>query len=252
VTTGDAPSLMFYGRDASGLGQLKRTLAVSRYLQARWPGMRQLIVTGSPVPRYLPRLERVDYLKLPSLERVGPDQLAPRVLPISPAAARELYRDLLLHLARHFQPDALLVDSAEGEVVPMLRHLKDAARHTRLVLALRDIVAEAPLVRAMWDRDGFYDLLDHLFDRILVYGEREIYDVVSEYGLSPRAADKIRYVGYVRRELDSRAVQRVRAELGLRTDRLVLVTAGGGQDGWRIFEVMLDILRLQGATSSRS
>ena len=71
---------MFYGRDAAGLGQLKRTLTLSRYFQSRWPAMRQLIVTGSPVPSQLPRLERVDYLKLPSLQRVGPDELASRVL----------------------------------------------------------------------------------------------------------------------------------------------------------------------------
>lgn len=242
---------MFYGRDAAGLGQLKRTLTLSRYFQARWPAMRQLIVTGSPVPRQLPRLDGVDYLKLPSLQRVGPDELAPRVLPISPDAARDLYRDLLLSLAHHFEPDALLVDSVEGEVVPMLRYLKEAARHTRLILGLRDVVAEAPLVRAMWEREGLYDLLDNLFDRILVYGERDIYDVVSEYGLSSRAADKTRFVGYLRRDVESRTVQQVRAELELGADGLVLVTAGGGQDGRHLFEVMLEVLRRRQGRAAR-
>ncbi len=242
---------MFYGRDAAGLGQLKRTLTLSRYFQARWPAMRQLIVTGCPVPRQLPQLDGVDYLKLPSLQRVGPDELAPRVLPISPDAARELYRDLLLSLAHHFEPDALLVDSVEGEVVPMLRYLKEAARHTRLILGLRDVVAEAPLVRAMWEREGLYDLLDNLFDRILVYGERDIYDVVSEYGLSSRAADKTRFVGYLRRDVESRTVQQVRAELELGANGLVLVTAGGGQDGRHLFEVMLEVLRRRQGRAAR-
>jgi len=242
---------MFYGRDAAGLGQLKRTLTLSRYFQARWPAMRQLIVTGCPVPRQLPRLDGVDYLKLPSLQRVGPDKLAPRVLPISADAARELYRDLLLSLAHHFEPDALLVDSVEGEVVPMLRYLKEAARHTCLILGLRDVVAEAPLVRAMWEREGLYDLLDNVFDRILVYGERDIYDVVSEYGLSSRAADKTRFVGYLRRDVESRTVQQVRAELELGADGLVLVTAGGGQDGRHLFEVMLEVLRRRQGRAAR-
>ena len=242
---------MFYGRDAAGLGQIKRTLTLSRYFHARWPAMRQLIVTGCAVPRQLPQLDGVDYLKLPSLQRVGPDELAPRVLPISPDAARELYRDLLLSLAHHFEPDALLVDSVEGEVVPMLRYLKEAARHTRLILGLRDVVAEAPLVRAMWEREGLYDLLDNLFDRILVYGERDIYDVVSEYGLSSRAADKTRFVGYLRRDVESRTVQQVRAELELGANGLVLVTAGGGQDGRHLFEVMLEVLRRRQGRAAR-
>lgn len=247
MTTGtpihrEPPSVMFYGRDAAGLGQLKRTLTLSRHFGARWPGMRQLIVTGSPVPRHLPRLDGVDYLKLPSLQRVGPDELAPRVLPISAGAARELYRDLLLSLARHFKPNALLVDSVEGEVVPMLQYLKETAPDTRLILGLRDVVAEAPLVRAMWQRDGLYELLDNVFDRVLVYGERDIYDVVNEYGLSSRAADKTRFVGYVRREVDAGTVQHLRAGLELATERFVLVTAGGGQDGRHLFEVMLEVL----------
>jgi len=208
--------------------------------------MRQLIVTGCPVPQQLPRLDGVDYLKLPSLQRVGPDELAPRVLPISADAAREMYRDLLLSVAHHFEPDALLVDSAEGEVVPMLRYLKETARHTCLILGLRDVVAEAPLVRAMWEREGLYDLLDNIFDRILVYGERDIYDVVGEYGLSARAADKTRFVGYLRRDVESQAVRQVRAELKLGADGLVLVTAGGGQDGRHLFEVMLEVLRRPG------
>ena len=251
VTTGtafrrDASSVMFYGRDAAGLGQLKRTLTLSRYFRTRWPAMRQLIVTGCPVPQQLPRLDGVDYLKLPSLQRVGPDELAPRVLPISADAAREMYRDLLLSVAHHFEPDALLVDSAEGEVVPMLRYLKETARHTCLILGLRDVVAEAPLVRAMWEREGLYDLLDNIFDRILVYGERDIYDVVGEYGLSARAADKTRFVGYLRRDVESQAVRQVRAELKLGADGLVLVTAGGGQDGRHLFEVMLEVLRRPG------
>ena len=251
VTTGtafrrDASSVMFYGRDAAGLGQLKRTLTLSRYFRTRWPAMRQLIVTGCPVPQQLPRLDGVDYLKLPSLQRVGPDELAPRVLPISADAAREMYRDLLLSVAHHFEPDALLVDSAEGEVVPMLRYLKETARHTCLILGLRDVVAEAPLVRAMWEREGLYDLLDNIFDRILVYGERDIYDVVGEYGLSARAADKTRFVGYLRRDVESQAVRQVRADLKLGADGLVLVTAGGGQDGRHLFEVMLEVLRRPG------
>jgi len=46
---------MFYGRGAAELGQLKRTLTLSRYFHSRWPTMRQFIVTGSPVPNQLPR-----------------------------------------------------------------------------------------------------------------------------------------------------------------------------------------------------
>ena len=39
-----------------------------------------------------------------------------------------------------------------------------------------------------WAHDGVYDLLDEIYDFILIYGQPEIYDAVAEYGFSPRAA----------------------------------------------------------------
>ena len=41
--------VMFYSHDTFGLGHLRRTLTIARYLRRQWPGSTQLIVTGSPV-----------------------------------------------------------------------------------------------------------------------------------------------------------------------------------------------------------
>jgi predicted glycosyltransferase len=65
---------------------------------------------------------------------------------------------------------------------------------------------------------------------------------VGEAGLSPRAAAKVRYVGYLRRGPGARPPARVRAELGLRTGRLVLVTVGGGADRYPLLRRMLEAL----------
>jgi predicted glycosyltransferase len=237
-------SILFFGRDAYGLGQLKRTLTLSQYLQARWPALRQLVVTGTPVPQQLLPLEGVDYLKLPSMERVGPSELASRVLPIPLNALREMYQDLLVGIVRRFQPDAVIVDSAEAEVVPMLRYLKRSSPRTSLMLGLRDIVAEAPVVRETWTRDGVYDLLNDVYDQILIYGQPDIFDAVTEYRLSPAAAAKTRYVGYVRRSVEEQSTEQIRQGLNLLTDRLVVVTAGGGRDGYQLLETVVRALRL--------
>ncbi len=149
--------------------------------------------------------------------------------------------------ARHFRPDALVVDHApaglKGEIVPALRYLKRESPESRLVLGLRDVVDEASHVRETWRREGAYELFDEVYDRILVYGDPTVYDVVAEYGLSAGAAAKVRYVGYLRRPASRRSPEQVRAELGLRTDRLVVVTAGGGGDGRDLFRAMGEALR---------
>ena len=54
----------------------------------------------------------------------------------------------------------------------------------------------------MWRRQHVYELLDDVYDVILVYGDRSVCDVVDAYGLSEHAAAKTRYVGYLRRKTE--------------------------------------------------
>jgi predicted glycosyltransferase len=208
--------------------------------------MSQLIVTGSPVPNGYRLPKGADYVKLPSVVKVGAGRYASRSLATPFEDVLAVRRDLLLGVARSFQPDALVVDHApaglKGEMVATLAFLTRNSPETGLILGLRDIVDEAPRVRRDWEREGVYDLLDRVYDRILVYGKREIYDVVTEYRFSAQAARKSRYVGYLRRTAD-RPVDAVRRELRLSTGRLVLVTAGGGGDGHELFRVMLEGIR---------
>ncbi len=242
-----AARVMFCCNEAVGLGHIRRTLALAGYLRAHTLLRSQLIITGSPVAQNFPLPPGTDYIKLPALAKVGAGQYASRSIPIPLNQVADMRRDILLSAARHFRPDILLVDHApaglEGEIIATLRYLKDNAPHTRLVLGLRDIVDEASKVRQAWARTRVYDLLDHVYDRILIYGQRDLYDLVGEYGLSARAAEKTRYVGYLRRPRGERAAERVRGELGLRADRLVVVTAGGGADGYALLDTMIEALR---------
>jgi predicted glycosyltransferase len=160
---------------------------------------------------------------------------------------RAMRREMLLAVGRHFPPDLVLVDQMPaglaGELTPMLRELQRAAPGTRFVLGLRDIAGNGPIIRQIWSRYGDDALLEELYDRILVFGQRDVYDVVEQLGLSPRVAAKVRYVGYLRRERRTRSPQQVRHELELQTDRLVLVTVGGGGDGSSTLHAVLQALR---------
>jgi predicted glycosyltransferase len=247
------PRVMFYSHDGYGLGHLSRTLALARHFRARWSTITQLVVTGSPLPQnwFLP--DDADYIKLPSVTKLGDEQFASRSLTTSFGEVRELRRDILLSAVRHFEPSALIVDymaaGLKGELVPALRYLKQSVPDSRLVLGLRDVVDKPSRVRRRWARDGVYDLLDNLYDQILVYGQEDVYDVISEYGLSPRAAAKTCYVGYLGRESPNETAEQIRKKLVGQSDglveRLVLVTAGGGGDGHALLHSMLQAFHEQ-------
>jgi predicted glycosyltransferase len=67
------------------------------------------------------------------------------------------------------------------EVISMLCRLKSAAP-PRAILRLRDIVADAPVIQDAWNRDGAYQALDDLYDRIVVFGCQHLYEVIQRPG----------------------------------------------------------------------
>jgi predicted glycosyltransferase len=234
-------NIMFYCHDSYGLGHLRRTLTLARYLRASAPAINQLIVTGSPLAHDLLLPEDGDYVKLPSVVKTGRDEYAARSLPLPFERISRMRAEIVESAARNVRPGAFLVDHApaglKGEVIPALRELRRSS-DTRLILGLRDVVDEAPRVRASWRREGVYELLEDVYDLVLVYGDPRVYDVVSEYRLSPRVARKTRYVGYLARS-SHRPPDQVRRALGLRTGKLVVATVGGGGDGVELLEAVL-------------
>jgi len=224
--------VLHYCHDSYGLGHLRRTLALVHRLRERMPEATQLIVSGAAHTDGWSLPAGADWVKLPSVVKVGADEYRPRSLACSFDATLELRKDVLLAAARRFRPDVFVVDHVPaglgGEALPALRHA--AGTGARLVLGLRDVLDDATLVHRAWRKGGVHALLDGLYDRIVVYGDPTVYDVVSEYGFSPVAAAKTRYVGYLRAPQPAPAA-RVRDELGIGGERLVVVTAGGGEDG---------------------
>lgn len=243
------PKVMFYCHDTYGLGHLRRTLTLAHSFRDNTPNISQLIVTGSPVASRFQYPEGADYVKLPSVTKNAAGEYQPLSLEnMNIELVRDMRQDILLSAARHFQPDFFIVDHAPaglgGEAVASLRLLKKEFPNTKLIVGLRDIMDEAPAVRMSWQKQGVYELFDDLYDLILVYGNRNFYDVVSEYGLSPKAAEKTRFVGYLGRKPGSRFPGEVRESLDMQTDKLVVVTAGGGGDGKTLFDATIRDLKL--------
>lgn len=244
---------MFYCHDTYGLGHLRRTLTLAHHFRDTRPNVSQLIVTGSPVASRFRYPEGADYVKLPSVTKNTAGDYEPLSLEsMNIQLVRDMRQDILLSAARHFQPDFFIVDHAPaghgGEAIASLRLLKKEFPKTKLIVGLRDIMDEAPGVRASWQKQGVYELFDDLYDLILVYGNRNFYDVVAEYGLSPKAAGKTRFVGYLGRQPGSRSPGDVRESLDMQTDKLIVVTAGGGGDGKALFDATIRDLKLMQQT----
>jgi predicted glycosyltransferase len=244
-----AQDVLLYCHDTYGLGHLRRSLLIAGSLASSARVGGQLIVTGSPVVDRFELPARTDHIKLPAATKVGEGLYESRSLPVPFPTLRALRSDLILAAARRFRPDMVIVDHSPaglaGEAVPALRYLRRKSPGTRLVLGLRDVLDDADRVRREWDRTGVHELLDDVYDTILVYGQRDLYDPVRRYGFSTRAARKTRFCGYLTRP----TVQDEEAAVAPTDRPLVLVSVGGGGDGARLLSAVAESLAARLLTS---
>lgn len=237
--------IMVYSHDTFGLGNIRRMLAISQYLLDTIPGLSILLVTGSPVIHEFRLRPGLDYVKLPCLSRSGRDEYLAKTLNTGIAQLMQLRAGLILSAARHFQPDVLLVDKkpdgVKHELRPTLEHISAHRPGCRVALVLRDILDAPEVTMAAWKKHGFDATLRQYFDSILILGDPYVFDAAREYRFSSALRRMVRYCGYTRHPAPPAGdVRKLRARLLGDATRLVLVTPGGGEDGWNLVSSYLD------------
>ncbi len=233
-----------FTHDAYGLGHVRRSVRIVRAVAERDPGASILLITGSPATHWLRSLpDGADHLHVPTIVTSGEGRARPATLALGVAELASLRGGITQRALELFAPDVLLVDNfplgTRLELLPVLREMR--YRPTRTALGLRDVVDPPEKVRKDWQRDGLYGIVERYYDRVLVYGTRDVLDAGDAYGLSPEVADKLAYCGYVTESAALRDPFDVRAEHGL-SPGFFLATVGGGGDGRPLLEAFLGAL----------
>lgn len=239
MSTGFDMRVMVYSHDTFGLGNIRRMLAICSHLRRSIPDLSILIVSGSPMLHSFRVMQGIDYVKLPCLKRSQDGDLGVRFLDLELDEIVRLRRELILATVVSFQPDIVLVDKKPaglaGELEPSLRYIKCNLPHARILLILRDILDSPEITIPAWKDRGYYNTVQWYFDDVLILGVPEIFDVCTEYEFPRALCEKVRYCGYVARHSALRPKADIRGELGAReNEKLVLVTTGGGEDGYQL------------------
>ncbi|MEM9087696.1 MAG: glycosyltransferase [Cyanobacteria bacterium P01_F01_bin.53] len=244
----NATRIMVYSHDAFGLGNLRRMLAICEHLLSSWPNLSILLVSGSPMIHEFRLPRGLDYIKLPCLNRGVSGELAVKYLGTSIHETVALRSQLIRSAAVHFKPNLLLVDKKptglKGELTDTLAYLQQSMPSSKCVLLLRDILDTPERTMGEWRRWDHYRTIQTHYAQILVAGMRSVFDLVREYRLPLPIAHKTRYCGYIRKQFKAPQHLAPRAQLGIKpTDSLVLVTPGGGEDGYNLVHTYLEGLR---------
>lgn len=230
------PSVMMYSHDTIGLGHMRRNTAIARELVARVPGASILMLVGCPAGMVFEPHPGIDYVKLPSLTKLGRGRWQAGSLRIDAATTRALRAGILERVIETFAPDVLLVDHEPAgvwdELVEPIRALKDRGR-TRVILGLRDILDDPDRVTRTWQALGTRDVVAQLYDEVMIYGSAGFYPSDAAYGLDALRRVNVRYCGAV---TTARPVAR---EQWPGPPRRVLVSGGGGRDAYALLDTVL-------------
>lgn len=239
-------NILMYSHDTYGLGHIRRSMAIAASLLE--PRVNILILTGSPIAGRFSFPEQIDFVRIPGMIKRTNEEYRPLSIKINARHALDIRKNIITATVKTFQPQLFIVDKEplglKREVLPALQWLRRSRPNTRTVLGLRDIMDDAETTRREWSEKGAYAALDELYSEIWVYGNRDLYDPVHEYGIPRSVSDKVRFTGYIPRKVPSpEGVQNARKENGLQEgDKLVVVTTGGGGDGYEVMDAYLRML----------
>ena len=241
--------LLIYSHDTFGLGNIRRIMNIATYLHRAVPDLSILIVTGSPMIQSFRIPKGIDYIKLPCLSRTEREGYSAKYLDSKIEEVIQLRSDLILSAILNFEPDVMLVDKKPYGVKHELRKALNFAKtympKTKTVLLLRDILDAPASTTKVWEDNGYYEAVQSAYDLVLVLGTPEIFDPRVEYNFPITASEKVEFCGYIQPQFLIRDRDTVRRELQIKSsERLVLVTPGGGEDGHALIQTYVQALQL--------
>ncbi|MHB8476187.1 MAG: glycosyltransferase family protein [Steroidobacteraceae bacterium] len=246
----DNIKVLLYSHDTFGLGHLRRNLAIAESLLRYPERFSVLLITGSPVIKQWKLPAGLHVQPLPPVVKTGAERYVSRESGEIFGLVKGYREALILKTVLRYRPDVFLVDHApagmNGELLSTLALIRREFPAMRTVLGLRDILDSHEIVKAVWQEQDIHGLLEQAYDDVFVYGSESLVDVARDYGLTGRIASRVHYCGYVVAATEppgrcsrqqSREVCWNRRHAGERP--VILVTAGGGGDGFFLMEAYL-------------
>lgn len=236
--------LLIYSHDAYGLGNIRRMLAICDHLLSTVADLSVLLISGSPILHSFRLPPGLDYIKLPCIRRDEQGRLSAKYLQEEAETTLKLRSELIHSTALSFKPDLVLVDKKPyglgQELLATLQDLSCRCPRTRWVLLLRDILDAPDRTIEEWRAQDTYGAIQTYYDQVLVVGSPEIFDLCREYHIPAALQPRVHFCGYIRKPKSLSRPAQIRRQLGIPTDQpLVVVTPGGGEDGFLLLDTYL-------------
>lgn len=224
--------IALYSHDSLGLGHTRRNLAIAQALSDALPELTGrtlsgMLITGERTATSYRCPEGFDWLVVPGIRKKSGKYEA-RHLGVKSKRLFDIRSSVIGGALDAFRPHIVIVDrhpfGIDGELIKPLKDLKAVKPETTFVLGLREVLDAPEVAAEEWKRVGVESVTD-LFDRIWVYGDREIHDPLATGELPAEFAPMVDYTGLLSsgRKFSGRHNATIKP--------FVLTMLGGGSDG---------------------
>lgn len=240
------PSLLFYCQHSLGMGHLMRSLALTRALRRAFD---VTLVVGGRIPGFA-AIDGCRVVQLPAVGMTEDGDLVSRDGRRSVERALAIRQGVLLETYCAIRPDALVIElfpfgrrKFTAELEPLLEEARATAPRPTVCCSVRDILV------GRGDRQAAHDsraatLAARWFDCVLVHSDPRIAALQESFSPDVALTLPVIHTGFVHE--GAHETDRPR----LRPGGLV-VSAGGGLVGERLFEVALEAQSLVPAAVRR-
>lgn len=230
--------VLMYSHDTFGLGHLRRSLVIAQELTRRHPAVEVTILTGAPRVASFPACDRVRLVRLPPVKKEASGAYVSGDEKMSLADAINARQAIITAEAIQLAPHVTIVDKEptglHEELLPALRHLRGSG--SRIVLGLRDVLDAPESLRVEWARKQASRWIERFYDELWIYGPSDFHDPLAGLDLPGPLRDRAQFTGFLERSIsyDLRSPE-IAADY-------VLVTAGGGADGYPLLSRTIEAL----------
>ena len=233
-------NILMYSHDTYGLGHIRRTLAIAASLVAE--DVNIIILTGSPIAGRFKFPLGIDFVRVPGMIKQSNTVYIPHAIKVNAEQVMAIRSDIITATAKAFDPGLFIVDKVptglRGEIMPTLEWFQKERPKAKVVLGLRDILDDAESTREEWAERDYVEVMDKFFSEIWVYGDKQLYNPISEYAMPDKLSSKTIFTGYLRR----RTFNPSKNGKNQNKCKSILVTTGGGGDGYKMLDAYLSML----------
>ena len=236
----EVPRIAFYSHDTMGLGHIRRNMLLAQSVLKAYPNAEVLLLSGVRESGAYKLPKGADSVTIPTYFKTPQGNYIPRSLCTEIQRLVKLRRQTIHAALDAFEPDIFIVDNvprgAMNELDSILPVLTN--RGTHIVLGLRDIIDEPPVVLQQWKKLQNLEIIRLYFSSLWVYGDPNLFDFIKEYNLDSDIADKLNYVGYLDQKCREEHHGPNNYDIEIKQP-YVLCVMGGGQDGFQLAKAFM-------------